>query len=84
MINFGNSDQSSQNCYLYTWVESESGRGPNEICSALLNFLEQLEERVKNEDNPPKILNLFSDSCSAQNNNTATTSFSPYMLLLLL
>jgi len=41
VINFGNSDQSSKNCYLYTWVESESGRGPNEICSALLNFLEQ-------------------------------------------
>lgn len=72
VINFGNSDQSSKNCYLYTWVESESGRGPNEICSALLNFLEQLEERVKNEDSPPKILNLFSDSCSSQNKNQFT------------
>lgn len=61
--------QSPENCYLYTWLENESGRGPNEVCSALLNFLEKLEERLKQYTNPPTTLNLFSDSCSAQNKN---------------
>ncbi|KAF0745895.1 Uncharacterized protein FWK35_00030429, partial [Aphis craccivora] len=59
--------QSPKNCYLYTWLENESGRGPNEVCSALLNFLEKIEERIKQYPNPPTTLNLFSDSCSAQN-----------------
>jgi hypothetical protein len=58
--------------------KSESGRGPNEICSALLKFLEQLEECVKNEDNPPKILTLSSDLCSAQNKNLLTIATSLY------
>lgn len=39
-------DQSKDNCYLYTWHEGESGRGPNEIGSALI-ILEILEERYK-------------------------------------
>jgi hypothetical protein len=61
--------QSPDNCYLYTWLENESGRGLNEIFSALLNFLEKLEERLKQNLNPPTTLNLFSDSCSEQNKN---------------
>lgn len=69
VINFNDCDQNPENCFLYTWVESESGQGPNEICSALLNFLEQLDEHIKKEENLPKILNLFSDSCYAQNKN---------------
>lgn len=62
--------QSPDNCYLYTWKENESGRGPNEICSALLNFLEKLEDRLSQYSNPPTILNLFSDSCSAPKTKT--------------
>jgi len=68
-INFSNSEQSPENCHLYTWVESESARGPNEVCSILLHFLEKLQERIKKESIPIVELNLFSDSCSAQNKN---------------
>lgn len=68
-INFSNSEQNSENCQLYTWVESESARGPNEVCSILLHFLEKLEERIKKESIIITELNLFSDSCSAQNKN---------------
>jgi len=64
-IHFSNSEQSPENCHLYTWVESERGRGPNEVCSILLHFLEKLQERIKKETIPE--LNLFSDSCSTQN-----------------
>ncbi|XP_022166413.1 uncharacterized protein LOC111030967 [Myzus persicae] len=62
-------DQSKDNCYLYTWHEGESGRGPNEIGSALLHFLDILEERFKTELRPPTRLNLYSDSCSGKNKN---------------
>lgn len=62
-------DQSKDNCYLYTWHEGESGRGPNEIGSALIHFLDILEERYKIESRPSMILNLYSDSCSGQNKN---------------
>jgi len=45
--------QSPEICYLYTWLENESGRGPNEVCSALLHFLEKIEERPKQYPNSP-------------------------------
>jgi len=35
----------------------------------LLHFLEKLQERIKKESIPITELNLFSDSCSAQNKN---------------
>jgi len=58
--------------YLYTWTETESGRGPNEVCSALIDFLDLLETKVKTYESPPTTLNLFSDSCSGQNKNKFT------------
>lgn len=54
---------------MYTWLETQSGRGPNEVCSTLIHFLEQLENKLKVAGRSPKILKLFSDSCSAQNKN---------------
>lgn len=65
-------NQGPDNCILYTWNETDSGRGPNEVCSALVNFLDLLENKLKNESLPPTILNLFSDSCSGQNKNQFT------------
>lgn len=61
--------QNIDNCFLYTWLESDSGRGPNEITSILIEFLTELENRLSSLENPPTNLNLFSDSCSAQNKN---------------
>lgn len=65
-------NQGPDNCILYTWNETDSGRGPNEVCSALVNFLNLLENKLKNENTPPTVLNLFSDSCSGQNKNQFT------------
>jgi len=59
--------QTAENVDLYTWLETQSGRGPNEVCSALLHFLEQLENKLKVAGKSPKVLKLFSDS--AQNKN---------------
>ena len=39
--------QNPSNVYTYSWLESDSGKGSNEICSALSNFLEQIRNRVK-------------------------------------
>lgn len=64
--------QGPENCYLYTWTECESGRGPNEVCSSLIDFLENLENRLMLKESPPTTLNLFSDSCSGQNKNQFT------------
>lgn len=64
--------QGPENCYLYTWTECDSGRGPNEVCSSLIDFLENLENRLMLKESPPTILNLFSDSCSGQNKNQFT------------
>lgn len=58
--------------YLYTWTETESGRGPNEVCSAVIDFLDLLETKDKTYESPPTTLNLFSDSCSGQNKNQFT------------
>lgn len=58
-------NQSVESCYLYTWLETDSGRGPNEVCSAIFDFLERLENRLKNMTEPPTTLNLY----SAQNKN---------------
>lgn len=61
--------QNPENCFTYTWLETESGRGPNEVASALLNFLEMIDNRLQTQDKPMTVVNLFSDSCSAQNKN---------------
>jgi len=61
--------QTIDNCFLYTWLESVRGRGPNEITSILIELLTELENRLSSWENPPTNLNSFSDSCSAQNKN---------------
>lgn len=63
------SEQTTDNVDLYTWLETQSGRGPNEVCSALLHFLIKLEDKFIAAGQSPTILKLFSDSCSAQNKN---------------
>lgn len=70
LLNFVISSEMNEgpdNNFIYTWLETESGRGPNEVCSALAHFFRVLEEKYKNLAN--LTLRLFSDSCSAQNKN---------------
>lgn len=50
-------NQSKENYFLYTWLETESGRGLNEIRSALTHFLNILETRYKNRINQPNQTN---------------------------
>lgn len=61
-------DQKKENNFVYSWLETQGGRGPNEIISALCNFLKILEERYKDQERC-LTLRLFSDSCAAQNKN---------------
>lgn len=61
--------QNPENCFTYTWLETESGRGPNKVASALIHFLEIIDNRLQTQNNPSTVINLFSDSCSAQNKN---------------
>ncbi len=56
-----------RNCFSYTWVESEAGRGSNEICSALLDFLKKIERRARTKKY--RRLCLISESCGGQNKN---------------
>jgi len=44
---YSENNQSKKNCFLYTWLETESGRGPNEIVSALIHSLNILGTILK-------------------------------------
>lgn len=41
-------NQKPNNCILYIWNESDSGGRPNKVCSALVNFLDTQESKLKN------------------------------------
>jgi len=61
--------QSPQNVFSYIWTESDSGKGSNKVCSCLANFLRRIKQRAIHCRY--KKLDLFSDSCPAQNKNKA-------------
>lgn len=57
------SSQSKENVHIYTWGEYQGGKGPDEITSALVDYIRGFKER-----NPDvKRIKLFCDSCAAQN-----------------
>lgn len=59
--------------HLYTWLESESGKGSNEVCSALASWLILLKKRVGGRGY--RYLDLFADSAASQNKNTTMLAF---------
>lgn len=59
--------QSRKNVFLYSWLENEGGRGSNEICSAVFNFLRRIRKRC--ELRKYTNLHLYCDSCPGQNKN---------------
>lgn len=59
--------QTRNNISFYTWCENESGKGSNEICSALFNFLCRIRKRADKQNY--KNLDLICDSCPGQNKN---------------
>lgn len=52
----------------YTWLETQHGRGSNEIASALLHYLQDLEDKIPSDINTVR---LFSDSAASQNKNVS-------------
>lgn len=66
-------NQSAKNVFFYCWLESQSGKGSNEICSALANFLLRIKKRVQKREY--RHLELFSDGCPGQNKNQSMIAF---------
>lgn len=71
LYNFGLCDQTSGNNFSYTWTENQSGRGANEISSAVHHYLTSV---IKWDSNDPHVANvtkirLVSDGCGGQNKN---------------
>lgn len=67
--------QNESNTFVYTWTEDQSGRGSNEITSALNHFLISLENKFAEYPERSYTLKLFSDACSGQNKNTNLMMF---------
>lgn len=63
-------DKKATDVVLYTWLETDAGRGANEIVSALKDYLVTLEEKLSDKNKSDYTLRLFSDSCSSQNKNS--------------
>lgn len=74
MLHRSDGMQNKENIFAYTWTENLAGKGSTEVASALLHFLQGLEEKYYNDVHftgiKPKTLKLFSDSCSGQNKNS--------------
>lgn len=51
----------------YTWLETQHGRGSNEVASALIHYLQCLEDKIPSD---VKVVRLFSDSAASQNKNS--------------
>lgn len=67
-------DRAKKNVFFYTWLESDSGKGSNEIVSALSHFFENVvKKRIAKRRY--KRIRLFSDCCPGQNKNTAMLLF---------
>lgn len=62
--------QRREDVQFYVWLESQAGRGCNEISSGLSHYLLQLEKKLVDEGRHDLNLELFSDSCIAQNKNS--------------
>ena len=54
-----------RNPTFYTWSEEQAGRGSNEIGSAILDYLKNLQYEGKQ----PKKITMFCDGCTGQNKN---------------
>lgn len=77
-IIFHRKDQSKRNVFLYHWTENESGKGSNEVCSALNNALSIKIRRIRKRKRllqRYRNLDLFCDSCPGQNKNHSMLAF---------
>lgn len=74
--------QNKSNIHFYTWLETQSGRGANEVASCIIDFLFKLEEQIQLESKEAQYykIRLFSDSCASQNKNTILMTAIMYFL----
>lgn len=63
--------QSKRQVFFYNWLETSSGKGSNEVTSALAHFLKRIAKKAGQQEK----LHLFSDSCPGQNKNAAMLNF---------
>jgi len=68
LYNFGLCDQSKKKNVSYTWTENQSGRGSNEIASAVHHYLSEVVQGLNPNDGFVKF-RLVSDGCGGQNKN---------------
>lgn len=64
--------QNKRNIFLYSWLESDGGRGSNAICSAMTHFFRKIRKRSLR--NRYTALHLYCDSCPGQNKNVSMLS----------
>ena len=62
VYNFGIHNTTSSSVSMYMWNESVAGRGADEICSCLQQYIQQLPSKIQR-------LTCYSDSCFGQNKN---------------
>lgn len=58
----------SKNVHIYTWIESDTGKGSNQVVSALDHFFQKTVEPLIARRRYTTI-DIFSDCCPAQNKN---------------
>lgn len=59
-------DIRNERSVFYIYPEGEGKKGPNEVCSFILDFIKDIPEEVKE-------LHVFSDACAGQNRNHTLT-----------
>lgn len=63
-----------RNVFIYTWLESDLGKGSNEVISALDHFFKKvIQPRIARRRY--KMIKLFSDCCPAQNKNSTMLGY---------
>lgn len=73
-------EQKKENIHFYTWLETQAGRGANEISSAVMDYLTLLDKELYDSEALPTTLRLFSDACASQNKNTILINCIQYFL----
>ncbi|XP_065642642.1 uncharacterized protein LOC136074265 [Hydra vulgaris] len=69
LYNFGLCDLNNNSNHSYTWLESQSGRGSNEIASAVFHYLTTKLSNSLTFNEAVDTIRLVSDGCRGQNKN---------------
>lgn len=75
LFNFNVHCHNDKSSTFYCFLETDSKKGPNTVCSFVYNFI---TEKLKDFPNIKKIV-FFSDSCGGQNKNISVVMFSTWL-----